>query len=210
MIKSIEGLTSEEAFLKALDERISMCTNEIVIAKLDIDNFETVNRFYGEFVGDQVIKKVAHVLVNNLDKENLVCRTYKDELTVLMDATPPETGALIIEEIRTYFDEHLILVGEPEKEIAVRFSAGLAAFPRNGRSVTTLMDAADDAMRKAKSQGKNQIWIAQREEWIEKRIMIRRGTADKLSELSRRLDKTEAGIIRSALEIFFQQHDPTE
>ena len=210
MIKNIEGLTPEKEFLDILQQKISTCSREVTIAKLDIDNFETVNRFYGEPIGDQVIRKLAHVLANNLPKNALVCRTYKDEFVVLLDATPRDTGALVIEEIRTYFDEHLLLVGEPAKEIGVQFSAGVASFPQNGKTVELLMDAVDRAIKTAKSKGKNQVQTAQNDTWVKKCMMLRREMADELNQLSRRLDKTEAGLFREALQDLIDKYHPSE
>ena len=206
MIKTIEGLTSEKEFLEILEQKVGTCSNEITLVKLDIDNFETVNRFYGEFIGDQTIRKVAHVLVNNLDKKHLVCRTYKDEFTVLMDGTATSTGTLMIEEIRTYFDEHLMLIGEPPKEISIRFSAGVASFPQNGTTAAELLDAVDRAMRLAKSKGKNQVQVAQNGSWVKKQVMIKCHESEQLYELSRELDRTEAGLFREALRDLFEKY----
>lgn len=206
MIKTIEGLVSEKEFMEKLRDTMNTCSNEVTVAKLDIDNFETVNRFYGEYIGDQVIRKLAYVLVNNLDKEALVCRTYKDEFAVLMNATGNETGVLMIEEIRTYFDEHLLLVGDPEKEIGIQFSAGVASFPQNGKTPEELMEAAGEAMKQAKKKGKNRVQCAQNDVWLEKRLMLRKKTAERLNLLSRELDKTEAGLFREALEDLFEKY----
>lgn len=206
MIKTIEGLISEKEFIEKLTEMINTCSNEVTIAKLDIDNFETVNRFYGEYIGDQVIRKLAHVLVNNLPKDTLVCRTYKDEFAVLMNITGSETGVLMIEEIRTYFDEHLLLVGDPAKEIGIQFSAGVASYPQNGKTSKTLMEAAGAAMKQAKKKGKNRVQRAQSDVWVEKHVMLRRESAEQLNQLSRTLDKTEAGLFREALQDLFNKY----
>lgn len=206
MIKAIEGLISEKEFIEKLTDMINTCSNEVTIAKLDIDNFETVNRFYGEYIGDQVIRKLAHVLVNNLPKDTLVCRTYKDEFAVLMNITGSETGVLMIEEIRTYFDEHLLLVGDPAKEIGIQFSAGVASYPQNGKTSKTLMEAAGVAMKQAKKKGKNRVQRAQSDVWVEKHVMLRRESAEQLNQLSRTLDKTEAGLFREALQDLFNKY----
>ena len=94
MIKNIDGLVSDKAFDELLEERVRACTNEVTVAKLDIDNFETVNRFYGEFTGDQVIRKLAHVLKNNLSPDHVICRRANNEFNVMMNATPRETCLL--------------------------------------------------------------------------------------------------------------------
>ena len=206
MIKTIEGLTSEKEFLEVLEHKINICSNEITLVKLDIDDFETVNRFYGEFIGDQTIRKVAHVLVNNLEEKHLVCRTYKDEFTVLMNGTTTSTGTLMIEEIRTYFDEHVMLIGDPPKEISIRFSAGVASFPQNGKSASELLDAVDRAVKSAKSKGKNQVQVAQNGLWVKKQVMIECHESQHLHELSRELDRTEAGLFREALRDLFEKY----
>jgi len=205
MIETIEGLMTEQEFLQHFEKEIQSFSKEVVLIKLNIDDFETVNRFYGEHVGDQVIQKIAKTLDENLRESDLVCRTHKDEFMVMMLETPRETGHLLIEEIRTFCDEHTIFAGD--KDLKVRFSAGLSSFPQNGKTTEELLATVDEALKKAKSKGKNQTIVAASRIWVERKLCITREKELRLSQLAGKLNKTEAGLMREGLEDLFTKYE---
>ncbi|SFH54088.1 diguanylate cyclase (GGDEF) domain-containing protein [Tindallia magadiensis] len=198
MIKTIEGFMTDKEFYHHLQNEILTFSKEIVLVKINIDDFETVNRFYGEYVGDQVIRNTAKMLVENLREDDLVCRTHKDEFLVMMPDTSRETGNILMEEIRNFRSEHTMMVGE--KSLKIRFSAGISSFPHNGKTKEALIEAVDKALVKAKTLGKNRICIAVRDDWVEKRVCITKEMALKLREIASKRNKTESGLIREWLE----------
>ncbi|SDY26028.1 GGDEF domain-containing protein [Tindallia californiensis] len=205
MIKMIEGFMTDKEFYHHLQNEILTFSKEIVLVKLNIDDFETVNRFYGEYVGDQVIRNTAKMLVENLREDDLVCRTHKDEFLVMMPDTSRETGNILIEEIRNFRSEHTMMVGE--KSLKIRFSAGIASFPHNGKTKEVLIEAVDKALVKAKTLGKNRICLAVRDDWVEKHVCITKEMALKLREIASKRNKTESGLIRAWLEEMLENHD---
>ncbi|RQD67905.1 MAG: GGDEF domain-containing protein [Tindallia sp. MSAO_Bac2] len=205
MIKTIDGFMNEEEFCQHLNKEIQSFSKEIVLVKLNIDDFETVNRFYGEYVGDQVIKSVAKMLVENLRQDDLVCRTHKDEFLVMMPDTSRETGHILIEEIRTFRDHYTLSVGD--KELKIRFSAGLASFPHNGKTKEGLIKAVDDVLKKAKTMGKNRTCVAMSDVWMEKNFSVTKEMASGLSQIASKQNKTEAGLLREALEDLLSKYE---
>lgn len=197
-------MTEQELYCH-LENEIQSFSKEIVLIKVNIDDFETVNRFYGEHVGDQVIRKIANTLEGNLRENDLVCRTHKDEFMVMMLETPRETGHLLIEEIRKFCDDHTILAGD--KDLKVRFSAGLSSFPHNGKTTEALIENVDKALKKAKCNGKNQTIVATSHIWVEKKVCIAREKAQNLSRLAGKLNKTEAGLMREGLEDLLKKYN---
>lgn len=189
---------TDKEFYHHLQNEILTFSKEIVLVKINIDDFETVNRFYGEYVGDQVIRNTAKMLVENLREDDLVCRTHKDEFLVMMPDTSRETGNILMEEIRNFRSEHTMMVGE--KSLKIRFSAGISSFPHNGKTKEALIEAVDKALVKAKTLGKNRICIAVRDDWVEKRVCITKEMALKLREIASKRNKTESGLIREWLE----------
>src|SRR5690606_30487288 len=114
-----------------------------------------VNSYYGEYIGDQVLKRMASVLKQNLKSDDLVCRSNKDEFNVVFANTLSETGFIMMEEIRKYLEGNTFTFGEKDrkKEINIRISVGIANYPRNAKNVTDLFKAADGALFRAKREG---------------------------------------------------------
>lgn len=206
MIKEIEGIMSKEKFYSVLEEKATNSSATFTLAIINIDNFETVNNYYGETVGDRVIKKTASVLKQNLRDNDLVGRYHKDEFYILFDNTNAETAFIMVEEIRRYFDENTFQLGEKDRDIPLKISAGIANFSRNARNVIELFRAADSALFRAKREGKNRVCLAESENMLLKSNYYTKTQLERLSGLSQKTDKTEDFLLREALDDLFEKY----
>ncbi|MDR5657934.1 GGDEF domain-containing protein [Serpentinicella sp. ANB-PHB4] len=207
MIEKIEGIMQKEEFTELMEKKIQNSMENFTLATIDIDNFEKVNSYYGEIVGDRVIEKIASVLNQNLTGEDSVCRYNKDEFKVLFNNTSAETGFIMMEEIRKYFDKNAFsLVNDGKREINIRISAGIANFPRHAKNAIELFRASDSALFRAKREGKNRVCIAETENMILKSNYYTKTQLERLTELSKKSDKTEAFLLREALDDLFEKY----
>ena len=206
MIKEIEGIMNKEEFGLILEEKVTNMSTIFTLAIINIDNFETVNNYYGEAVGDRVIKKTASVLKQNLRNDDVVGRYNKDEFYILFDNTNAETAFIMIEEIRKYFDENTFQLGEKDSKIPLKISAGIANFPRNAKNVIELFRSADSALFRAKREGKNKVCLAESESMLLKSNYYTKTQLERLSVLSQKTDKTEAFLLREALDDLFEKY----
>lgn len=127
---------------------------------VDIDHFKTVNDTFGHLAGDEVLRQVSRVLreqtlrMRSGDRA-LIARYGGEELAVLLPGIAT-TGALRIGEgIRAAIEQTTIEFGE--HMIAVTASVGVSTFPRHGGTVQELIAAADAALYRAKSEGRNSV-----------------------------------------------------
>jgi diguanylate cyclase (GGDEF)-like protein len=77
-----------------------------------------------------------------------------DEFTILLPDTPHEIAIDIAERIRKLVGETLFEAGR-ETPFRLSISIGVGTFPQHGRDRTSLLDASDKAMYRAKSLGRN-------------------------------------------------------
>ncbi|AKL94892.1 diguanylate cyclase [Clostridium aceticum] len=206
MIDKIQGIMMKEEFDKSVEEKIKDASETFTLAMIDIDNFETVNSYYGETIGDKVIQKIASVLKQNLRSNDLVGRYNKDEFYVLFSNTNAETGLIIMEEIRRYFDENTFQLSDRKQDMRIKISAGIANFPRDAKNSIELFRAADSALFRAKREGKNRVCLAENENMVLKSNYFTKTQLERLGELSKKTDKTEAFLLREALDDLFVKY----
>ncbi|MEZ0373141.1 MAG: diguanylate cyclase, partial [Candidatus Sericytochromatia bacterium] len=126
---------------------------------LDIDHFKRVNDTYGHLVGDVVIRKVADVLRNSLRQGiDLPARFGGEEMVVLLPNTPLSGATLVAERIRKAIAEMFVEELASTRALPhITISAGVASFPDQGDEFKSLLEAADQALYRAKAAGRNKV-----------------------------------------------------
>ena len=160
---SLTGLLNHTSFLDFLYYEFSRCQRQnsrMALAMLDIDHFKRVNDSYGHMFGDTVLKSLARLMRQRLRKSDLIGRYGGEEFVVLFLDTDAEIAFRIMDEIRQCFSE-MKFAPRQQETFSVTFSCGVAAFPEFS-APDTLIDAADQAMYKAKSINRNQIVMARK------------------------------------------------
>jgi diguanylate cyclase (GGDEF)-like protein len=133
--------------------------NELCVLFLDLDRFKLVNDQYGHLVGSQVLRRLSQVLLECIRQVDTLARYGGDEFTILLADTSVDDGMRIAERIRRSVADTLFESGGGSP-IRLTLSVGVAGFPRDGSTRTELLDAADKAMYRAKSLGRNRVCAA--------------------------------------------------
>ncbi|WP_345812412.1 diguanylate cyclase [Paraburkholderia sp. PREW-6R] len=125
---------------------------------IDVDNFKAYNDTYGHVAGDEVLKRVAQTIEACLGRSHdLAARFGGEEFAVVLPGTSAGGLRLLGEKIRIAI-EALAIAHSGSASGAVTISVGAAAVvPMPGTAVTTLIEAADAGLYRAKHDGKNQV-----------------------------------------------------
>lgn len=116
----------------------------------DIDHFKQFNDTYGHLEGDRLLKHVATVLKSSLRMEDMVARYGGEEFVVLLPDLTLETARQTIERVRRQLMEQRLA------EYLVTVSFGVVMWCA-GEAKETLMQRADDALYRAKEEGRNRV-----------------------------------------------------
>jgi diguanylate cyclase (GGDEF)-like protein len=131
----------------------------LAIALLDIDRFKVVNDTYGHLVGDQVLKEIARTLTSQLRHYDLAGRFGGEEFSLLLPQARSVDAIRIAERIRSSIAALSIIASGATggERVQVTVSIGVAALDiGTERTFSQLMSAADAALYRAKSCGRDQ------------------------------------------------------
>ncbi len=145
---------------KRFDERIEeefararAVGSNLTLLMLDIDHFKKINDRHGHTVGDQVLKHVAEVVLNQTRETDFCARYGGEEIAVLMPLTSLENSYQIAERIR----EKVMTEKFGSSGASVTLSGGIASIQSYMRGPEQLIESADRALYKSKSGGRNRI-----------------------------------------------------
>jgi polar amino acid transport system substrate-binding protein len=137
--------------------------NEIVRSKrynhafgfaiIDIDNFKSINDNYGHQVGDSVLIKIAKILKENIRNVDYLGRWGGEEFVIICPETSLEGTLKLMEDLKKIIEsESFETVG------TVTASFGLTLFDLED-DASTILKRADDALYKAKDDGRNKVVV---------------------------------------------------
>jgi diguanylate cyclase (GGDEF)-like protein/PAS domain S-box-containing protein len=126
---------------------------------LDIDFFKRVNDTHGHTIGDRVIQEVAKKVAESARSADLVCRYGGEEFVVVAAGLSPAAMMHFAERIRSRVQAEC---GPGVREVPgmhVTVSLGVAVLQGDVVSEQVLIDRADEALYRAKNDGRNQVKI---------------------------------------------------
>ncbi len=174
----------------------------VAVALIDVDDFKQINDDLGHKAGDAVLVALAKTLTGSLPGDTVVARIGGDELAVALPDRSAESALILLEEIRS----HLATKDLPAAGRPVTISVGVAARPPHGTTSDELLRAADRAMYRAKAEGRNRVAIFVDEKMVMKSNYYDRAGLARLSKLSDNTGRTEASLLREALDDLFVKH----
>jgi diguanylate cyclase (GGDEF)-like protein len=158
---ALTGLLDRRRFRSELDQYVSFSARyggQGAVMIIDIDGLKTVNDSHGHHAGDQLIRRVAGIMRERVRTTDIVARLSGDEFAVLMPQTDT-TGALHLgEDLRAQVAESV----SPDPDVVATISVGITMFGgERGIGAEAVLLAADQAMYRAKEDGRNQIALFQ-------------------------------------------------
>lgn len=154
---ALTDLPNRALFTERLLQAISLARrdkNRLALMWLDFDNFKPVNDGLGHHVGDLLLQAAATRMKACLRESDTVGRIGGDEFVVLLPVVKNQADVFVVAEtIRTSLAQPFDLPECPGVEISS--SIGIAIFPEHGADDVQLMRNADQALYRAKDQGRN-------------------------------------------------------
>jgi len=162
MRDSMTGLYNFRHFVETLRLEIAKAERyeePLACIMLDIDNFKNVNDNHGHQVGDMVLKELARSVSLSVRSSDIPARYGGDEFIIVLPRTDKMLAGKIAQRLMDLFSGKEIRVPTKKGSVKVTLSIGIACFPEDTTNMDELMKLADDALYRAKREGKDRIVV---------------------------------------------------
>ena len=149
-------LPNRSAIAAALDKEVARSHRDnrsVGVILLDIDHFKRINDTYGHFAGDAVLRETAARLRSNMRQYDQVGRYGGEEFLVVLPNCDLEQAAHQAERLRIRLHEKPIRVDGVELSVSASFGVTISEPPESNPEL--FVRIADEALYKAKAQGRN-------------------------------------------------------
>jgi diguanylate cyclase (GGDEF)-like protein len=154
----LTGLLNRRSFRRELDSYVSFSARyggQGAVMVIDIDGLKEVNDSLGHQPGDNLIRRLAGILRERVRATDIVARLSGDEFAVLMPQSDTSGALQLGEDLRAEVAEGF----PPDSELGTAtISVGITMFGgKGGAGAEAVLVAADQAMYRAKEEGRNRI-----------------------------------------------------
>lgn len=160
---TLTGLPNRALVTDRLSQALASARREghgVALLYIDLDRFKPVNDTHGHAVGDLLLREAAQRMRDCVRESDTVGRFGGDEFVVLLPRVEvPDDALRVAEKIRCTLAAPFLVSG---LSLEVSSSIGVALYPEDGRSESSLLLGADRAMYEAKRSGRDQVSLSRR------------------------------------------------
>ena len=142
---------------------------------MDIDHFKRFNDTFGHQAGDVLLRGLGDFLNRSTRGQDIACR-YGGEEFALVLSDSSLSGALLRAESMRQEIKHLNVQYAGQLLGAISISMGLAIFPDHGTTISEVLQAADQALYRAKREGRDRVSV-----WATESMQMEAGTHSRIS-----------------------------
>jgi diguanylate cyclase (GGDEF)-like protein/PAS domain S-box-containing protein len=157
------GLYNRRYMEEALKQQLSRVIRQLrllAIIMIDIDHFKLFNDSHGHAAGDALLQELGGFLQKQIRGEDIACRYGGEEFILILPDISPEIAQQRAERLRQ--DVKQLQVQDAGHFYGgITLSLGVAIYPLHGRTIETVLRAADAALYRAKQDGRDRVSIAE-------------------------------------------------
>ena len=200
----LTGLLNRSAVLARVAHEVATATADLPlsVALLDVDRFASFDHQYGIEAGDALLGLIAKELQAAVPESAVLARYSRDTFLVISPGKSADETFLNTERIRARFDEKVMPMQTHDGPInaQITMSGGVASYPALADNERELIRNAHAARFRAKTGGRARTAFAQPERLETKTIHFAPGQLRRLGELAHMTGRTDASLIREALD----------
>jgi two-component system cell cycle response regulator len=146
-----------ESHLTALVEQATTRVKPLSALVLDIDYFKSINDTHGHDAGDDVLREFSMRVRKSVRGIDLACRLGGEEFVIVMPETDMAVATIVAERLRRRVASEGFAIQQGARSVDVTISIGIATLDAAGDSAAALLKRADQALYRAKRDGRNRV-----------------------------------------------------
>jgi diguanylate cyclase (GGDEF)-like protein len=165
----LTGLANHRQFYHQLAREVRRAQRyrrPLTLLMLDLDFFKGYNDRFGHLAGDQALRETGEVLRRNAREVDILARYGGEEFAIILPETDLKQAVYQAERIRAAVAGHAFRGKDSSPEGDLTVSIGVATLTAELRKIEELVHDADQALYRAKAQGRNRIALASNEELL--------------------------------------------
>lgn len=154
----LTGLFNHRHFVQMLNQEVDRSSRygrPMSLVMIDIDDFKTYNDTYGHLEGNVILTKVSEVLASQSRQVDVVARYGGEEFAIIMPETDRDSAAVMAERLRKMVEDRDFPKEQSQPGGRLTVSLGVASHPQDALTPVELISKADEALYRAKSEGRN-------------------------------------------------------
>jgi two-component system, cell cycle response regulator len=149
-----------ERQLSAFTANAASRGKSLSVLVIDVDYFKSINDTHGHDVGDRVLQELASRIKEGLRHLDLACRTGGEEFVAILPDSDKAMAMRVGERLRKMISMRPFNAGAKAGPLPITVSIGVAAFDGGEDRMEALLKRADEALYKAKREGRNRVTLA--------------------------------------------------
>ena len=160
----LTGLYNRRFLRSRLEEELNRSARyglPFTVIFIDLDFFKIYNDLCGHLAGDRALQKTADIIKSGVRDMDTVARYGGEEFCIILPGAEKSESVLVAERIRQGIEKEKFPNEGSLPFGRLTASFGIASFPQDGHTFTTLIHSADMALYRAKAEGRNRIMLGQ-------------------------------------------------
>ncbi len=164
---ALTGIPNRRQMDEQLEEEIYKATTVICepacLALADLDHFKRINDTYGHAVGDEVLRSLSQLLITSMRDTDKIYRYGGEEFLIYLTQVDLDKAENILDRLRERISRYPLRIEGLPDPLNITVSIGIAEVTED-ESLRNLIRRADDALYRAKNNGRNRVCLDGRED----------------------------------------------
>lgn len=173
-----------------------------VLCLVDVDGFGALLEKQGERAAEAVLARLHAEMIRHKFPGQVTFRYGPDEVGAFVPGVSVEQVFVVLDELGK-----TVAKGSEPPTPPFTVRSGLAGFPRDAQNPADLIRKAEDALHRAAREGGNRVCLAEAGNMILKSNYYTEGQLERLAGLAQKAGRTEASLLREALDDIFKKYD---
>jgi diguanylate cyclase (GGDEF)-like protein/PAS domain S-box-containing protein len=158
----LTGLFNRRYMEESLERELARAARRdgsVSVLAIDVDHFKKFNDTFGHLAGDAVLGGLGALFLQYFRSEDIACRYGGEEFNIILPECSTANGLERAEGLREAA-KALQVAFRGQTYGGISLSVGLAVFPEDGSDAATLLQRADEALYRAKADGRDRVVVA--------------------------------------------------